>query len=1533
MQVRSFHRNLIYKDGTSQSKRGLPALSPEYARVEERTLEDWISFCQKLSAELAYFDLENEIKGDWRDFLNVDKNQIIAYLKNPDHSVFEPDQINAFSKPHRVLLLSFLQILDSWFKPKLNTFTQTHLDYYYREFLGLLPQDSKSDTVHLWFELSPGKNHILIPAGTELLAGKDRSGKELIYKTNQELVLNKASLDQVKSLFLEKERINLKEAREAKVRVPEEGFIDMLKVVLGSPGPGDNLPAFDFPFETVGDVEAFIGNDIHPYLSFCQDQVHLSFAELRLLVRTKEKIKPADPQLEAALWTSVNQGLLAAGQKRNPNFSLQDLSNPIDFHANFELATGVNPIPPSPVGTPFETFPLIDNVYDLYAEVKLGNVSPALQGLIENDLFFPTVEAFNAMMKQLVNQIRENWLILYALLQQAGESQNPSLDLLTQVPLTYLQNFGQMLVTALPGLENNGSAYNILSNPAIHDLISYELGLNSLSNYFFLISEELQQIFDTYSSNLDPANQNETAWNQVYALMQKAFEIRQQEQTDDARSRFLNKRFGDLLNEGSSHEDAFDEVVLQSLGDPNPGNNLPNEIANIETVSLLEHQEQELYIQENLFLSREQFDYLRQFRSSSPETQLEQAMIILAEAEGAKRGYEDPGEARIERLNHIYAAADAKLVEVSLNVAGEDNNRWRAFGERQLGKPQDERNMERAETGFAFRSPILRMQAGKRNLKFTFTFEAQPFLTTHLQEALDNKPFSFHFSGAEEWYELPLEKTPSPSMRFLGTGDEAQLVLEMLVVLDEQEPAIEPGPVESVGISANEATVKVLLREYAVSDEITEKYKCDYQIFKSLKLETIELEVAVQGIIPSHLQNGQGILDPGKTVEPFGVRARPGASFFIGHPETSFKRLDGLDIHLSWMGIPQADMGSYYANYVESTNGNPPGFSNSSFQAKLNLFDKGSTIQLTASPQSLFDANDAALPHNIHLGFPTNFSSDTNPNPQESISDLIQDIPLQDSYTYTAEPNPKMANRLLDWNRYLELKLEAPGFMDELYPSRASKLAIKLAMQIASQAIDDTTDPAIFEINSPYIPQLDKISLSYRSSAHFNFSNDQISDQDEDEFLHIHAFGYKSVGNVQFGENYFLPQVNQEGSLFLGFKNIEPPQIQSLLFQVAEGSANPELEQLPLKWSYLSKDQWKALDQGLILQDGTHGFTNSGIVRFRLPEDATMNHKLMPAGLYWVSVQLAENIHSVCDMVDIHTQGVTATFFNQANSDDHLLSPLAPSSISKFRKAVTGVKAIHQPYSSFGGKTAEKDDTFYTRVSERLRHKQRALNIWDYEHLVLDRFPEIYKVKCLPADIDSFPDEAGKVNVVVIPDIKGKFPFDPFEPKAPINLLNEIERYLRDISPPFSNIKVQNPAYIQLKLRFAVKFHEGKDTGFYSNQLEEEVKEYLAPWAYEKGAEIEFGGKIYPNSLVNFIDEREYVDYMAGIQIFSSEDGSNFFPVKADPEDGGITNQTPGAIWVSARKHEIDLIKDKTFENRSFEGIGHMQIELDFQLD
>jgi hypothetical protein len=259
-----------------------------------------------------------------------------------------------------------------------------------------------------------------------------------------------------------------------------------------------------------------------------------------------------------------------------------------------------------------------------------------------------------------------------------------------------------------------------------------------------------------------------------------------------------------------------------------------------------------------------------------------------------------------------------------------------------------------------------------------------------------------------------------------------------------------------------------------------------------------------------------------------------------------------------------------------------------------------------------------------------------------------------------------------------------------------------------------------------------------------------------------------------------------------------------------------------------------------------------------------------------------------------------------------------------------GIARLRQPYTSFGGKTAEQAAGFQLRVSERLRHKRRALTAWDYERLVLERFPQIYKVKCLRDDTGPQAQDPGRIVLVVIPDIRNRLPFNPFEPKVPADQIRDIQAFLRDKTPPFARVEVRNAFYVPVKVRCGVRFLPGRDEGFCRQRLGDELNRFLSPWAYDDGADIVIGGSVYANSIINFIDQRDYVDYIAGFKLFTGDDDR----LVADSDDGGYRASTPRAdgVLVAARKHQFDVISEADYRVEEFTGLNYMMIELDFSV-
>ena len=248
---------------------------------------------------------------------------------------------------------------------------------------------------------------------------------------------------------------------------------------------------------------------------------------------------------------------------------------------------------------------------------------------------------------------------------------------------------------------------------------------------------------------------------------------------------------------------------------------------------------------------------------------------------------------------------------------------------------------------------------------------------------------------------------------------------------------------------------------------------------------------------------------------------------------------------------------------------------------------------------------------------------------------------------------------------------------------------------------------------------------------------------------------------------------------------------------------------------------------------------------------------------------------------------------------------------------------------------AEAPDRFDVRVSERLRHKQRALSPWDYERLVLQRFGAIYKAKCLGAGATRTADgeaqrERGRVEVVVIPDIRAMLPADAFAPRAPANLLADIQAYLAERAPAAARVVVRNARYVAVAVRLGVRFKAGVDERFAREQLGVDLGRFLSPWAHDEGAELMIGGRIYASSILDFVDRRAYVEYVAELKLARSDDGENFVIVPPTADDYHVAAERPDEVLVAARVHHIDVISELEYQQALFTGIDYMKVGLDF---
>ncbi len=355
--------------------------------------------------------------------------------------------------------------------------------------------------------------------------------------------------------------------------------------------------------------------------------------------------------------------------------------------------------------------------------------------------------------------------------------------------------------------------------------------------------------------------------------------------------------------------------------------------------------------------------------------------------------------------------------------------------------------------------------------------------------------------------------------------------------------------------------------------------------------------------------------------------------------------------------------------------------------------------------------------------------------------------------------------------------------------------------------------------------------------------------------------------------------VPHEGELYIGLAGVAAPQNVTLLFQVEDGTADPLTEKPHphLHFSYLRNGDWVAFDRGRIA-DGTSELLASGIITVPVPRDATTTDTLLPGGLVWLRIAVADHTLAVCRVLAVLSQALRVTFADRGNDPGFLATPVAPGTIAKLVTPVAAVKSVAQPYESFGGHVAESPRSFYTRVSERLRHKDRAVALWDIERLVLQAVPGIHRVKCL----DHTRYEPSASGEGIYRELAagahhrgrdsrrecGLRPADPLAPYVSLGVLEQIKTWLEARLSCFATLHVCNPSYERVRVACNVRLRESFDETQSLAQLRTAVAQFLAPWAFDTGRRPSFGGKIYRAAIISLIEKQRCVDYVTDVRLY-----------------------------------------------------------------
>ncbi len=741
--------------------------------------------------------------------------------------------------------------------------------------------------------------------------------------------------------------------------------------------------------------------------------------------------------------------------------------------------------------------------------------------------------------------------------------------------------------------------------------------------------------------------------------------------------------------------------------------------------------------------------------------------------------------------------------------------------------------MPKAQTGFAIASHYLYLTEGERKVLIRFVLNDNT--------ALDGKNLECFLTTSKEWHKVDNYSISSSGKKL---SDGITTCSELSFIIPGSAPSIVNYNAEKHGGTFNVALP--ILQIHLVNDNDT---VYEYDDLKDIAISKVEIRVEVgmedtgynqKGMKNLQLSNDFGVLDASKPFMPFGTQPTVGNRLVIGNKEIFSKKNVQLKLNLEWKDLPAEKADISYADLGSS---NYPDIS-------VNKLEGG--IWQNLSPHNELFVSEGASGVNTEKQISLAVNSFNN-----SIINYENDF-----IPYNLSSN----------KGFIALQL-TQSFGHKEYLVAFTDYLVRKAN---NDPADDITEIPV----EPYMPVLQSLYASYSAYATKDLVNagDSVSVNDDINFFHVYPFG---EGEVSPDEKIsLLPQFKHSGEIeshigefYIGIEDLQPNESVNLLFQVMEGTTDPLVVKPPkhISWAVLSNNNWVEFESSGY-SDNTLQLVQSGIISFKIPAEANTRNTILPTGYIWLRAAITKAAEAICKIITVDAQAAVATFINNDNAPDFLDSALPAGTVSKLKTPDAAIKKIKQPYSSFGGRPTEDEGHFYIRVSERLRHKARAITVWDYEHMVLEAFPEIYKVKCLNhTHIDEgiyHEVRPGHVSIITIPLLQNRNDVNPLKPYTQQSTLNNIGNYLNKRISCFVKLHACQPQFEEVKLEFSVKFFDQyNDFNFYKGKLQEEITQFLSPWAYGNTSSIDFGGKVYKSVLINFIEERYYVDFITDVKM------------------------------------------------------------------
>jgi hypothetical protein len=835
--------------------------------------------------------------------------------------------------------------------------------------------------------------------------------------------------------------------------------------------------------------------------------------------------------------------------------------------------------------------------------------------------------------------------------------------------------------------------------------------------------------------------------------------------------------------------------------------------------------------------------------------------------------------------------------------------------------------------GIAIASKSLAMKQGSREIRVVFDFiteeggESIEGFVADLARILGTteadaffKAFrnAFHITVTEEsgWYAFP---DYLPTSACVDPTAERANSLGISLRLPTDAGAVVPA---SPAIHGAEYSGKLPIIRFVMN----EAYLYLYSLFAGLRLANIRIDVEVAGCRDVIAYNQLGRLGTTGQLYPFGATPVIGNYLIVGSAEAAAKNLRSLELDIVWAALPTDAHGfaEHYRNY-------PSEYANNSFRARLSALAERRWLPSNEKDRTEVDLFDTRGMSGLQGAGPPSRRR------RVDLGHLCKVLRPEevggDAFAYDVSTR----------SGFVRLTLSSPesGFGHRDYPMALSASVAANSKQSRIPLVGRLRKgkPPEPLPKPPYTPVIDSLAVNYsaRDEIDLQYSSGTGTPA-EQRIFHIHPLGLEPLKPGRPEGIHLVPWYREDGHLLIGIEARALHGPLTLFFDLKDDCRPTGSYREPnFHWYYLAGDEWRPLEPRHMLSDGTYGFLKPGVITLYIPPDATADNQLCPSGRYWLRISAHWNdVANVSSLHFVHAHGVEAIWQpGPGNAADHLADGLRAGTINQSKANLSGIRDVRQPLTSWGGKNAESQGEKIVRVSERLRHRQRAVTALDYEKLVLQEFSGLRQVRCFPNCSGDprapFATHPGSVFVVVLPQLaEGSAPDSG--PMADAHELNEISRYIATLATGAASIRVSNPSYELIQVRCKVRLKQGQNPGDGIGAINRHLAAHLSPWSAEAKIPA-FGWSIRCIDLQAYLQNLHVVSLATGVsalRIRSDGDGRQKLTDTARGSSGTVTPHLPWSVALPFRQHLIEVVDDSQAHLPSLAGFGNLAIGTTF---